>query len=190
MHTQAVRKQGLLLRISCTYGERCRKHLTNHGSNCRSHYSPAKPIDEDWVKDNICNCTGDCCSHCKFRASVTAHYRIHSLTEHIERYAQRNVKEVLLCKRVSFLVYRSAEQAENWFAEEQVNSRQHKAAHYAENNGIANRLVVRIFIFFSSRCNTYKSTATVSDEHGDTKGNHRQRENGGICGVAARAKIV
>ena len=98
-------------------------------------------------KENSCDCTGDCCSHCKFRASVTAHYRIHSLTEHIERYAQRNVKEVLFCKRVSFLVYRSAEQAENWFAEEHVNSRQHK-------------------------------------------GNHRQRENGGICGVAARAKIV
>ena len=90
---------------------------------------------------------------------------------------------------MGFLVDCPTKQGEDGFAENEVDRRQHEAAHYAEYNGIADGLV-GVLLRAASQGDAHKGAASVADKHGDTEGNHRQRKNHSVRRVAVRAEVA
>ena len=90
---------------------------------------------------------------------------------------------------MGLLVDRSAEQGEDGFAEDEVNGRQHEAAHHAEHDGVADG-PVGVLAAAAPQGDADKRAAAVADKHRDAQGHHRQRKDGGVGGVAVRAQVV
>ena len=68
-----------------------------------------KTENKYWVENDVYDSAQKSGDHRKARAAVRANYRVHRLTEHIERNAQRDVKKVFLRVSKRLVVYSTAE---------------------------------------------------------------------------------
>lgn len=90
---------------------------------------------------------------------------------------------------MGLFVDRSAEQGEDRFTKNQIDSSQYETEHNAENNSIANRLMC-ILAGIAPQCNAHKGTAAIANKYGDSKRHHRKREHDRVGGVAVGAQIA
>ena len=90
---------------------------------------------------------------------------------------------------MGFLVDRSAEQCQKRFTENQISSRQRKAADHTEHNGVADGPMCLLPGPTSQR-NAHKGAAAVADKHRKPHGHDCHGKNNGVGSVAVGAKVA
>ena len=105
-----------------------REHLTDDRGHCRTHHAPFEYEDENGIEDDVNDGAGECGDHGEPGVSVRANDRVHSLPEHIERDAQRDIEEILLRVMESFFVNCAAEHSNNVVRKNEIYRRQDKTA--------------------------------------------------------------
>ena len=106
----------------------CREHLPDDRGHCCAHHAPFEDEDENRVEDDVDDGACQCGDHGELGVAVCADNGVHGLPEHIERDAQRDIKEVFLRVVEGLLIHRAAEHGDDSVCENEVYRRQDKTA--------------------------------------------------------------
>ena len=169
--------------------QRCRDQLTDDGSHRCAHHAPAEAENEDGVQNDVQHRTRKSGHHGKPGAAVRADDGVHSLPEHIERHAQRDIKEILLGVVVGLGVDRSAEHGKNGVRKHQIERGQHNAADQTQHHRIADAPLC-LGDFVLPKADADEGAAAITDHHAIASATTVRGENDRIGGVAIRAEIA
>ena len=169
-------------------GQRRRQRLPEHGRNGRAHHAPLADEQKDRVEDDIHDGPGQRGEHGKARTAIGADHRVHGLSEHIKRDAERDPEEIFLRKAERLVIHPSAENSQKRIAQQQVDRHQDKARGHGQHNGIsrAARGVLRPPL---PETQADEGAAAVADHDGDGQRDDRHREGDGIGRIAERAEV-
>ena len=169
----------------------CQDHGDNLSGNSRDsgpHHAPLENEDEDRIKNNIEYRARQGGCHGKAGTSVRTDDRIQRLPEHVERDAQRNVKEILFGMFKSFCIYSPAEHGDDLVAEKQVKQRQDQTADDDHQDRITDT-PFRPLRLFHTQAQTHKGTASVPDHDCDRQSDHCEWEDHRVGCVSVRSQI-
>lgn len=170
-------------------GKRGRHDLPDDRCDSRAHHAPLETKDKYRVEDDIGDCARQSGDHGKRWASVRTDDGIHGLAEHIKRKAQRDVKEILLCKAEGLRVDRTAEHRKNAVRKTQIQHSQNKASGRDQHDGVADAAPCCIG-FAAAQRHADKGAAAVAHHDRNRQGHHCQRKHDRIGCVAVRAEIA
>ena len=89
----------------------------------------------------------------------------------------------------SFLINRTAKHRDNLCLKCQINSSQHKTAHHAHYDRIADAVFGLLLVSFS-QTDAHKCTAAITNHDRDCQSNHREWKYNRIGRIAIRTKIT
>lgn len=166
-----------------------RNALANHCGCCRSHHAPPEQKNENRVKNQVDNCSGQGGHHGKPGTSIGANDGIHGLTEHIKWNSQCNGKEIFLGAAKCFVVDCASEHVDKRRLKDQIYNGQDDAACNAHDNGVSNAAFGKVCIALS-QIDAHKRTTPISHHNGNGQRHHCERENHRVGGVSIGAKIA
>ena len=166
-----------------------RDHLTDDRSYCRTHHAPAEAENEDGVQNDVQHRTRKGGHHGKPGAAVGTDDGVHGLPEHIERHAQRDIKEILLGVVIGLGVDRSAEHGKNGVRKNQIERGQQDAADQTHHHRIADAPLC-LGDLVLPKADADEGAAAITDHDCDCQRYHRQGEHDGVGGVAVGAQIA